>query len=459
MNRRRSLILVLLAALLSMGGPASTQEPTPQGAPPTAEGEEKPPTDVTVVLENSGARTRVRLALPHMTEPAGISDDARQAATELQRALLDDLEYSGVFDVQDQEILSVLELTGDRAQDFPMYRSLGNQVILLGEITEQARRLVLEVRVLDLENFGSICQPKRYRGTFEQARRVAHTYADEVVSCFTGAPGVALTSIAFASNRSGHKEIFIMDYDGHDQRALSGHQSISLAPAWSPPGDGLAYVSYFTGRPSLYWVDLATGEKRSIVEDGMHNFTPSFSPDGLWVAFTRSVEGNTEIFKINRRGGTPMRLTQNDRIDANPAWSPSGREIAFTSDRSGTAQIYVMDASGGNVRRVTREGLNNDGAAWHPKGDRIAYAHRNEAGYRYDIAVTDLVTEETRILTGPPGSNEAPSFSPDGRRIVFESTRDGSSQIWVIDLDGGNLRRLTADGESFAPAWSGYPQS
>jgi TolB protein len=456
-RRRRLLMLALLAWSLLVGPPASTQEPAPPAPPPEA-GDERAPADVTITLADGNVRTRVRLALPKMELPAATSAAAREAATLLEKTLLDDLEYSGLFDVQDQEILSVLELTGDRAQDFPMYRSLGNQVILLGELSESSGRLILEARVLDLENFGSICQGKRYRGTFDQVRRVAHTYADEVVACFTGSPGIALTSIAFASNRSGHKEIYIMDYDGHDQRPLSGHQSISMAPAWSPPGDGLAYVSYFTGHPALYWVELATGEKRPIVEDGMHNFTPTFSPDGQWVAFTRSVDGNAEIFKVNRRGGTPVRLTNSDRIDANPAWSPTGREIAFTSDRSGTAQIYVMDSEGGNVRRVTREGLNNDGATWHPEGTRIAYAHRIEKGYRYDIAVTDLVTEETRVLTSAPGSNEAPAFSPDGQRIVYESTRDGSSQIWVIDLDGGNQRRLTSDGENFAPAWSGYPK-
>jgi TolB protein len=462
MMSRRLRSLALLLCCLALGptvAPQDPQQPPPpeSGAPP-AEGE-KGPADVTITLDPSKVRTRVRIALPAMTRLEGMSAGAREAATLLEKALLDDLEYSGVFDVQDQEILSVLELTGDRAQDFPMYRGLGNQVILLGELSEQSGRLIVEARVLDLENFGSICQGKRYRGTFEQARRIGHTYADEVVACFTGTPGIALTSIAFASNRTGHKEIFLMDYDGLDQRPLSGHQSISMAPAWSPPGDGLAYVSYFTGHPSIYWVELANGEKRPIVEDGLHNFTPTFSPDGQWVAFTRSLRGNAEIFKVNRRGGEPVQLTNNAKIDANPAWSPNGREIAFTSDRAGTPQIYIMDADGGNVRRVSRDGLSNDGAAWHPEGSRIAYAHRREGGQRFDIAVTDLATEETRLLTSAPGSNEAPAFSPDGRHIVFESTRDGSSQIWVIDVDGGNLRRLTAQGESFAPAWSGRPAS
>ena len=162
---------------------------------------------------------------------------------------------------------------------------------------------------------------------------------------------------------------------------------------------------------------------------------------------------------MNRRGGEPIQLTKNARIDANPAWSPDGKEIAFTSDRSGTPQIYVMDTDGGNVRRVSREGLSNDGASWHPEGKIIAYAHRNEAGQRFDIALTRLDTEQTQLLTTEPGSNEAPSFSPDGQHLVFESTRGGSSQIWVIDVDGSNLRKLTSEGENFAPAWSVQPST
>ena len=412
--------------------------------------------DLTLELKSGGVRARVRLALPAMETEGQLSSDGRDAGRLLEKTLVDDLVYSGIFDVQDREILSVLELTGDRAQDYPMYRSLGNQVILVASLDEQGGRIVLESRVLDLANFRAVCQGKRYRGTYDQVRRIAHTYADNVVECFAGRPGIALTSIVFASDRNGNKEIMIMDYDGYDQRPLSGHRSISMAPAWSPPGDGLAYVSYFSGHPSIYWVALETGAKTPIVEDGNHNFSPSFSPDGRTVAFTRSVAGNSEIFSIPRRGGQLVQLTNHPRIDANPAWSPSGSEIAFTSDRSGTPQIYIMDADGGKVRRVTREGSNNDGASWHPDGNRLAYAHRHESGNRFDIAVIDLVTLENRILTSGPGSHEAPSFSPDGSRITFESTRGGSRQIWVIDADAGNLRRLTSDGENYAPAWSGF---
>ncbi len=413
--------------------------------------------ELELYLEDKNVQARVRLAFPRIERRPGMTAEALSAADELEKTLLDDLLYSRIFDVQDQEILKVLDLTGDRQNDYLQYRSLGNQVILLADLKEEdGGRLTLESRVHDLRNFRSVCQGKRYRGTFGQARRIAHTYSDEIVFCFSAQQGIALTQIVFASDRSGFKELYMMDYDGENHRAISGHRSLTLAPHWSPTGAGIVYTSYFSGYPSLYYIDLASGTKLEVLEDGAHNFSPNLSPDGRLIAFTRSVRGNSEIYTIERTGGEPRRITNSSRIDANPAWSSSGREIAFTSDRSGTPQIYVMDRAGTNLRRVTREGANNDGAAWHPDGTRLAYAHRHKAGNRFDIAIIDLITLENRILTSSPGSHEAPSFSPDGQRVAFESTRDGTWQIWTIDVDGRNLRRLTTEGRNYSPSWSSY---
>jgi len=186
--------------------------------------------------------------------------------------------------------------------------------------------------------------------------------------------------------------------------------------------------------------------------------SPAYSPDGRWIAFSRAENGSTDIYVVSRAGGDLRRLTTSRGIDTNPAWSPSGREIAFTSSRSGTPQLYVMDAEGTNVRRITWSGSYNDGAAWHPEGTAIAYSYREKGGNRFDIAVVDVVTGESRLLTQAPGSHEAPAFSPDGRRIVFQSNRSGSPQIWVMSASGQDLRQLTAEGQNFAPAWSNYPK-
>jgi TolB protein len=236
-----------------------------------------------------------------------------------------------------------------------------------------------------------------------------------------------------------------------------------MSPDWSPGSDFVAYVSYLSGGPGLHLVELRTGRKTPIVTSGDFNISPSFSPDGKTIAFSRSVgNGNTEIFLCSRDGSNLRRLTTSNGIDTNPAWSPTGREIAFTSSRSGTPQIYVMGAEGSDLRRITFVGRYNDGAAWSPDGTKLAHSARRDDS-SFDIAITDLVTQETRYLTeNAPGSHESPTYSPDGNKLAYAAnltSRNGTTtQIFTMDLDGGGRRQLTRDGNNFAPAWSGYFQ-
>ncbi|MFQ5525996.1 MAG: hypothetical protein ACE5GX_07005 [Thermoanaerobaculia bacterium] len=419
--------------------------------------------EIFVELEGR-ARSRLRLAVPDPSGIDGLSPLARQAAQQLIDVLREDLEASGVFQVQGPEQLSVLELTGDPITDYQLYQALANELLLDAEVIEEPGRLVLEGRVFNLASANSVLG-KRYRGGFELSRRIAHTFADEVVFYFTGRRGVSLTSIAFHSDRaaSGGREIYLMDYDGFNQRAITAHQTLSMSPDWSPGSDFVAYVSYLAGAPGIHRVELRTGRKAPVMTSGDFNSSPAYSPDGNSIVFSRSVgRGNTEIFLCNADGSNLRRLTNSRGIDTNPTWSPTGREIAFTSSRSGTPQIYVMSAEGADLRRVTFLGRYNDGAAWSPDGTKLAHSARRQ-DHSFDIAITDLVTLETRYLTeGAPGSHESPSYSPDGKKLVYAanlSSRSGTTtQIFTMDLDGGGRRQLTRTGNNFAPSWSGYPK-
>jgi TolB protein len=442
MHRTRLMAPIGFVALLSLA--AAAQQPLP-GQPP--------PRDPTIVIDR-GMAAQLNLAFPSFAARTPLSPAGRRAVETLETALREDLERSGVFVLQGPRQLEALRLTGDPARDFELYRSLGNEVLLLGEVFEEGGRLVLEGRVFDLGSAQSILG-KRYRGGFELARRMAHTFADEIILYFTGRRGIALTSLSFYSDRSGHKEIWVMDYDGRSPRPLTSHESISMSPAWSPNGDAVAYMSFVGGSPGIYVVDLADGAKRPVITEGSLNSSPTFSPDGRQIAFTRSLEGNTEIFVAQRHGAGLRRLTHSPGIDANPAWSPTGNRIAFTSSRTGTPNIYVMDAEGSNARRVTFDGDYNDGAAWSPDGTRIAYASRR--GGQFRIAVTDLATLETRVVSRGGGSHESPTFSPDGRRIAFAVTLGGRTQIHVMDANGGDSEVLTGEGNNWAPSWSPYP--
>ncbi|MGH9381836.1 MAG: Tol-Pal system beta propeller repeat protein TolB [Thermoanaerobaculia bacterium] len=459
LRRNRSLAAFLLpaagmalTAVLALGQRASSQPPgdLPDTAPPGQD------PNVTLVLER-GQRQQIRLAFP-APDVAGTNAAGSQAARELDATLRQDLEWSGIFVIQGPEQLSV-QLTGDPARDLEIYRSLGNQALLETTLRQQGDRLVLEGRLYDLGS-GQPILGKRYQGELDLARRMAHTFADEIIRYFTGRSGIALSSIAFYSDRTGDREIYLMDYDGHNQRRITGHKTISLSPSWNTQSQEVAYVSFLSGPPGIFLVDLDGGGKRSVIDDGQHNLSPSFSPDGSRLAFARSLAGNWEIYVVNGDGSGLRRLTNSSAIDTNPAWSPTGREIAFTSSRAGGPQIYVMDAEGANLRRVSSGGNYNDGATWSPSGDKLAYASRQ--GNAFHIVVTDLVSRGDAAISCGGSSCESPSFSPDGRQIAYAQTSSGSSgrttQIYVAHLDGTAPRRLTSEGSNYAPDWSGARQ-
>lgn len=440
------LALLVLALLPRL---AATQPPA---EPPEAEQlpVDRPADEVTLELRR-GQRPLIRLAMPAF-RLAGVSGETAEAARELEATVRADLEASGYFQIQGPRDFAVLQVTGDPARDAAQYRSLGNEILLAGDVRAEGERIVFEGRLWDLQS-GQAILAKRYRGGLPVARRIGHTFADEVIRYLTGGRGIGLTSIAFTSDRTGHKEIWIMDYDGAGQRRLTGHKSTSMSPSWEASGAGLAYTSFFNGPPGIYYVDLATGRKRSIVNTGSLNISPTFSPDGGRVAFARSLGGNIEIFTADRNGDGATRLTHSNAIDATPAWSPKGGQIVFTSSRAGNPHIYLTSTDGADQRRLTFDGDYNDGAAWSPEGDRIAYTSRR--GGRFQIAVLDLTTLESRVLTSGGGENESPTFSPDGRKIAFTSRRTGRKQIYVMDaVTGADVRPLTREGNNDMAEWS-----
>lgn len=415
------------------------------------------PSDLQLVLEPDAA-VRLNLAMPRATRPPGARPEFLDAMDELEQTLRADLSFTQLFDVQGPEILSAVRLSGDRARDLEQYRAYGNEVALLTEFKLNGDELILEGRVYDLAN-GQFILGKRFSGAIDLARRIAHALSDEIVLYFTGRRGIAMTSIAFVSDREGQasKEIFLMDYDGHNQRRITGHISTSLSPVWAVDGSGLAYLSYFQGRPGIYWADLTTGSKTPVVFEEQPAYSPSVCPDGDTVVFARPIRSNMEIFVTTRSGRAPRQLTRSSRIDTNPECSPEGNRIAFTSSRSGTPQIYVMDMDGSDLKRVTLEGRYNEGASWHPDGSKLVYARRTERGDRFDIAVVDLVTGQDRLLTSGPGSHEYPTFSPNGEWIVFESRQRGPGrQIFIMSGDGRYTRQVTTRGNNYSPSWSGY---
>ena len=245
-----------------------------------------------------------------------------------------------------------------------------------------------EARLLDttgVSQFG-----KRYRGTAPALSRMAHMIANDLVRTINGKPGIFLSQIAFASNRSGSYEIWLMDWDGANQRQISRHNALSILPSWSPDNDRMVYTSFTRGTSDMYIINRRGGGRIRLPTGLGLNTSATFSPISSDIAFVGSIAGNPDIYLIRDDGTNIRRITTTTSIESTPEWSPNGRQISFTSGRSGTPQIYVMDAEGTNVQRISFEGEWNDDATWSPDGEQIAYTSRDRR--RGLERAADLVT-------------------------------------------------------------------
>lgn len=295
----------------------------------------------------------------------------------------------------------------------------------------------------------------RMVGDRKSVRMMAHRFADKLVSHFTGEPGIAQTKIAYVSDVTGKKEVYLMDYDGANEMRITADRNIVISPRWSSDAGQIAYTSYREGNPDIYFLDLGTGRRQRMVSFPGLNISAAWSPKGDRVAFATTKDGNAEIYTMRPDGTELKRITFNTADDLSPSWSPTGRQIAFTSDRGGTPQIYVMDADGSNAHRLTFNGNYNTSASWSPKGDWIAYACRNEERW-LKICIDSVDGQQSMRLTESGAwDDESPSWALNGRDLTFTSNRTGKNQIYTIHADGTGLIRLTSNGASnTAPAWS-----
>lgn len=165
--------------------------------------------------------------------------------------------------------------------------------------------------------------------------------------------------------------------------------------------------------------------------------------------------GNPELFVADANGGSPKRLTFSNGANTSPAWNPkTGQTVVFVSDRGGIPKLFMMNADGTNSTEidVPDKGYLID-PAWAPNGQLLAFSWRRPEG-NYDMYLMDAATSKILEITRDSGRNERPSWAPDGRHIVFESTRGGSRQIWVMLADGSQAHQLTTQGHNESPNWS-----
>ena len=329
------------------------------------------------------------------------------------------------------------------------YTAVQNNVLVLyGWLFNVGQAAVSQAQVLG----------KRYFGSPDEAgaQKTAHEFAADIIAQM-GGTSLLGTKIYFVSNRTGHKEIWVMDPDGSNQRQISRFNSLSIMPAVSPDGAKVAFTSFARGNPAIFILSTDTGRRLPFYNQvASMNATPDFTPDGKQLLYSSTASGRAQIYSANIDGSNLRRISNTSALEVEPKVNPkTGTDLVFVSGRSGPQQIYRMNMDGADVQRLSNGEGEASNPCWHPNGQIIAFAWtRGFATGNFNIFVMDVASRNFNQLTYGAGRNENPAWAPDGRRLAFMSTRSGSEQIWTMLADGTQLKQLTTAGKNGTPVWA-----
>jgi TolB protein len=405
----------------------------------------------------SPSMRRISIAIPDFT-CIGRENARPSLGSELAGIISNDFDLSGYFRPLDKE--SFIEGPGSGiTRDSIHFRNwsvIGAELLLKTGYDCIGQQLKVEARLFDVFS-GRQLYGKRALGSVEQPRYLMHRLGDDILRTLTGHPGPFLTRMAFVGTGTGHKEIYLSDYDGHNVEKITHYNTITLSPRWSPSADRIIYTSFRDSKTALFMHDLIKGSVKKISERKGLNIAAAWKPNGKELALTLSISGNPDIYLIDKTGKILRRLTRNWGIDVSPAFSPEGNKMAFVSNRSGSPQIYVLDLVDNQLERLTFEGNYNTSPAWS-KLDRIAFTGSKDGSF--DVYSISPDGKDLQRLTQDQGNNEDPCWSPDGRYIAFSSNRAGGHyRIFIANANGENQRQVTSfEGDQLSPSWAQYPK-
>ncbi len=395
-------------------------------------------------------------ALPIAVVPFDTSRLSSKLPIDLAEIVASDLNRSGVLKSMNRSELPANPHYSNQVQ-YARWRSAGQDYLVVGRVLEKSPGVYnIEFQLLDVlkqKQLVGRSMPTKKRNL----RSRAHQISDFIYEQITGTRGAFNTRIAFvrAQKDAARKYVLqVADTDGFNaQNVLESDEPI-MSPSWSPDGKSLAYVSFENERPEIFIQHLATARRSKVAGFRGLNSAPSWSPDGKFLALVLSKDGSPDIYTLNTATKRLKRLTTHRSIDTEPVWTSDGKAIIFTSNRAGSPQLYRVSVNGGKPKRLTFEGRYNTAASLSPDGKFIAMVHGDRGQYK--IAQYERETGNLTVLTDS-ALDESPSFSPNGKMVLYASTRGSNGFLYAVSIDGRAKHKLSDQaGDIREPVWGPF---
>jgi TolB protein len=394
------------------------------------------------------------IAIPNFVP--GSPADA-QVGADVTGVITNNLKRSGLFAPIDQAAFIERITNIDVAPQFANWKTINAQALVTGRMTRQSDgRLKAEFRLWDVAS-GQQLTGAQYFTAPEYWRRIAHIISDQIYERLTGEKGYFDSRVVFVDETGPSerrvKRLALMDQDGANVRYLTRGADLVLTPRFSPSTQEITYMEFGQGDPKVYLYNIETSQREIVGNFPGMSFAPRFSPDGQRIIMSLQQGGNSNLFVMDLRSKSTTRLTDTPAIDTSPSYAPDGSRICFESDRGGKPQIYVMPAAGGQAQRISFGDGTYSTPVWSPRGDYIAFTKQGGGQFAIGIMKTDGSGE--RILTSG-FHNEGPTFSPNGRVLMFfrDPGGTGGPSLFTVDVSGRNEQRVPTPGFASDPAWS-----
>ena len=353
---------------------------------------------------------------------------------------------------------------------YESWKIIGADFLFFGSYFIDEEDLFLTVYLYNINSKKRILK-KTYKAKTFQSDQLVDILSNDIIKKLTGYKSIFGTQIAAVrSTGKFKKELFVMDWNGKNKKRISYHNSIVMSPAWSPERDQIAYSAFVINKKlkkrviALFLYNFQKNKVRLLSHQSNSVLSSGFFPRGKNMLVSRGLgKGYTNIFKFNIKNSIFVPLIQGGKRSINVESRihyKTGR-LVFSSDRGGRTAIYTADSNGKNIKKVTHLGNHNSNPDWHPHKREFVFSAWSQG--RMDLFLSSKEGASIRRLTslkkknGAWANSQSPSFSPDGRFVVFSSNVSGHYQLYILNIKTFSIERITFDRNNYSsPQWSPY---